>query len=153
MGKVSKEVYCLGSIFSALRSTFLTPKEVYRSLNLNNQSLTKLPSQLQVCFLNPQMSHHKTKSAILNTNQPSQPHKLALLSPCQPSQNFKPKLGGSVKCTFRASKLSVGFQVLQTYTNNFYKKNFSGSCKKDPPKCNLLFAVYIVNREKKNSQF
>ena len=34
--KVSIEAFCLGSIILAFRSIFLTPKEVYRDMNLHN---------------------------------------------------------------------------------------------------------------------
>ena len=46
-------------------------------------------------------------------------------------------------------RLSVGFLVLQTYTNNFYQKNLFKPCILPPTKSNLLFALYLVNPEKK----
>ena len=53
------------------------------------------------------------------------------------------------KWHFRARELPVRFWEHQTYTNKVCLKNFSRSCKKTPPKCNLLFALYIANPKKK----
>ena len=54
-----------------------------------------------------------------------------------------------IKPSFLIWGLKLQILVLGTYINKIAKKNFLIQCKNTPTKCDLLFALSIVNLKKK----
>ena len=55
-----------------------------------------------------------------------------------------------IKPSFSIWGVKLQILVLGTYINKIAKKNFLIQCKNTPTKCDLLFALSIVNLKKKN---